>query len=297
MPYPGYFSIAKNKNGRLKRSICPNINYLFPGDDARLLTTTKMFTDTHTHLYDDRLDAAAQDAMIQRAIDAGVTKLYMPNCDQHTIEGMMRIARVWKENCYPMMGLHPCYVKDDVQQEMDIVKSWLEKEKFNAVGEIGLDYYWDKTFVPQQKEAFELQIDWALQYDLPIVIHSRESTQDCIDIVRKKQNGKLKGIFHCFSGTAHEAQQIIETGGFSFGIGGVVTYKNSGLQPVVQGIPLEYIVLETDAPYLTPVPHRGKPNESSYILLIAAKIAELKGISTEELATITTENAHKIFSA
>jgi len=254
-----------------------------------------MFIDTHSHLYDDRLDIPAQDAMIQRAVDVGVTKLYMPNCDQHTIEGMMRIARDWQQNCYPMMGLHPCYVKENVAEEMAIVRSWLEKEKFSAVGEIGLDYYWDKTFVPQQKEAFEQQIDWALEFDLPIVIHSRESTQDCIDIVRSKQAGRLKGIFHCFSGTLAEARQIIDLGGFSLGIGGVVTYKNSGLQPIVQEVPLEYIVLETDAPYLTPVPHRGKPNESGYIPLIAAKVAELKQISIERLAEITTENAHKIF--
>lgn len=256
-----------------------------------------MFIDTHTHLYDDRLDIPAQDAMIQRAVDAGVTSLYMPNCDQYTIGGMMRIARDWPQNCYPMMGLHPCYVKENVPEEMAIVRSWLEKEKFSAVGEIGLDYYWDKTFVPQQKAAFEQQIDWALEFDLPIVIHSRESTQDCIDIVRGKQDGRLKGIFHCFSGTLAEARQIIDLGGFSLGIGGVVTYKNSGLQPIVQEVPLEYMVLETDAPYLTPVPHRGKPNESGYIPLIAAKVAELKQISVEKLAEATTENARKIFGA
>lgn len=256
-----------------------------------------MFIDTHTHLYDDRLDIPAQDAMIQRAVAAGVTRLYMPNCDQHTIDGMMRIARDWPQNCYPMMGLHPCYVKENVAEEMAMVRSWLEKEKFSAVGEIGLDYYWDKTFVPQQKAAFEQQIDWALEFDLPIVIHSRESTQDCIDMVRSKQDGRLKGIFHCFSGTLAEARQIIDLGGFSLGIGGVVTYKNSGLQPIVQEVPLEYIVLETDAPYLTPVPYRGKPNESGYIPLIAAKVAELKQISIEKLAEMTTENALKIFGA
>lgn len=256
-----------------------------------------MFIDTHTHLYDDRLDIAAQDSMIQRAIDAGVSKMYMPNCDQHTIPGMMRIATDWPANCLPMIGLHPCYVKEQVAEELAIVQAWLEKERFTAVGEIGLDYYWDKTFVPQQQAAFEQQIDWALQYDLPIVIHSRESTQDCIDIVSRKQNGQLKGIFHCFSGTLDEARQIMEIGGFALGIGGVVTYKNSGLQPTVQEIPLEYLVLETDAPYLTPVPYRGKPNESGYIPFIAAKVAELKNISIEELAKITTENAHKIFGA
>ncbi len=254
-----------------------------------------MFIDTHTHLYDDRLNAGEQDAMIQRALDAGVHKLYMPNCDHSTIEGMMRIARAWPAECLPMMGLHPCYVKEDFEQELAIVSDWLTKEKFSAIGEIGLDYYWDKTFVPQQKQAFEWQIDRALEYDLPIVIHSRESTQDCIDIVRSKQNGKLSGIFHCFSGTLSEAEQIITLGGFYLGIGGVVTYKNSTLQPVVQEVPLEYIVLETDAPYLTPIPHRGRKNESSFLPLIGMKIAELKQMCVEKVATITTMNAHKIF--
>ena len=254
-----------------------------------------MFIDTHTHLYDDRLNAQEQDAMIQRALDAGVDKLFMPNCDHTTIEGMMRIARQWPAQCLPMMGLHPCYVKEDPAYEMDVVTEWLSKEKYAAIGEIGLDYYWDKTFVPQQKQVFEQQIDMALAYDLPIVIHSRESTQDCIDIVKSKQNGKLKGIFHCFSGTIEEARQIIDLGGFYMGIGGVITYKNSTLQPVVQEVPMDYLVLETDAPYLTPVPHRGKKNESGYIPFIATKIAELKNVSLEEVGRITTENAGKIF--
>ena len=254
-----------------------------------------MFIDTHTHLYDDRLDETAQDAMIQRAIDAGVHKLYMPNCDLATVDGMMRIARDWPDHCVPMMGLHPCYVKEDYQQELDQMKVLLDKTPFAAVGEIGLDYYWDKTFVPQQKEAFEQQIDWALERDLPIVIHSRESTQDCIDIVRRKQNGKLRGIFHCFSGTAEEARQIVEIGHFWLGIGGVVTYKNSTLPDIVAAVPVDYLVLETDAPYLSPVPHRGKRNESSYIPLIAAKVADIKGLSIEELGAVTTASAGKIF--
>jgi len=254
-----------------------------------------MFIDTHTHLYDDRLDAAAQDNMILRAIEAGVEKFYMPNCDHSTIDGMMRIARDWPMHCFPMMGLHPCYVKEDFALELNTVNTWLQTNKFSAIGEIGLDYYWDKTFVPQQKAAFEQQIDWALQHRLAIIIHSRESTQDCIDIVHKKQDGSLKGIFHCFSGTLEEAQQVVALGGFYLGIGGVVTYKNSSLQDIVKEIPLEYLVLETDAPYLTPVPHRGKKNESGYLPLIAAKIAELKNVDLEEVARITSENAAKIF--
>ncbi|RYE22348.1 MAG: TatD family deoxyribonuclease [Sphingobacteriales bacterium] len=253
-----------------------------------------MFIDTHTHLYDEQL-MAEEEAMIQRALDAGVHRMYMPNCDSSTIEGMMHLAQKYPQHCLPMMGLHPVYVKENYKGELAIVQEWLGKQKFAAVGEIGLDYYWDKTFVPQQKEAFELQIDWALQYDIPIVIHSRESTQDCIDVVRSKQNGKLKGIFHCFSGTLREAQQVIDLG-FYLGIGGVVTFKKAGLAEIVQQLPLDNIVLETDAPYLAPTPYRGKRNESAYIPLIADKIAELKQVRIEEVARITTANAEKVFA-
>ena len=252
-----------------------------------------IFIDTHTHLYDEQLITEEQE-MIQRAIDAGVTRMYMPNCDSTTVSNMMDIAEKWKDNCFPMMGLHPVYVKDNYKDELAIAEQWLTKHKFSAIGEIGLDYYWDLTYKEQQKEAFELQIDWALLHDLPIVIHSRESTQDCIDIVRKKQNGRLKGIFHCFGGSMDEAKQIIELGLY-LGIGGVVTFKKAGLAEVVKDTSLEHIVLETDAPYLAPVPHRGKRNESSYIPLVAAKIAELKNADISEIARITTVNAEKVF--
>jgi TatD DNase family protein len=252
-----------------------------------------MYIDTHTHLYDEQL-ATDEAEMIQRAIDAGVTKMYMPNCDSTTIDGMMHIANTYPDNCFPMMGLHPVYVKENFRDELAIVAQQLAQHKFYAVGEIGLDYYWDKTYVAQQKQAFELQIDWALQHDLPIVIHSRESLQDCIDIVRTKQNGKLKGIFHCFGGKETEAAQIIDLG-FYMGIGGVVTFKNSALPEILKNIDLAYIVLETDAPYLSPVPYRGKRNESSYIPLIAQKLADIKEINVSEIARITTANAAKIF--
>lgn len=251
--------------------------------------------DTHTHLYDDRLDEQKQDELIERAFGAGVSKMYMPNCDQTTIPGMMRIAQSFPGKCIPMMGLHPTYVKADFQKELDIVKEWLGKEKFAAVGEIGLDYYWDKTFIAQQKECFELQIEWAMAQRLPIVIHSRESTGDCIASVRKKMNSNLCGIFHCFSGSLAEAEEIVEMG-FYLGIGGVVTYKSAKeLQEVVQKIPLDKLVLETDAPYLAPVPFRGKKNESSFLPFIAEKVAEVKGIGIDEVATVTTTNAEKLF--
>ncbi len=254
-----------------------------------------MFADTHTHLYDERL--MADEMQVPRAIEAGVTKMYMPNCDSGTIAGMLQLADQWPDNCLPMMGLHPTYVKEHYKLELAIVAEWLGKRKFYAVGEIGLDYYWDKTHIAEQKEAFETQIDWALQYDLPIVIHSRESTQDCIDIVRRKQNGKLKGIFHCFSGTMDEARSIVALG-FYLGIGGVVTYPKGDLPAIVKEIPLEHIVLETDAPYLAPVPYRGKrKNESSFIPVIAQKVADIKECTPEHVAAVTTANAALIFAS
>ena len=251
-----------------------------------------MYVDTHVHLYDEQFDN--KDEMIQRAIDAGVHKMYMPNCDSSTIADMMDITARWSNNCYPMMGLHPCYVKENYVEELSIVETQLAKKIFTAVGEIGLDYYWDLTFKPQQIEAFETQIDWALQYNIPIVIHSRESTQDCIDIVRKKQDGKLKGIFHCFGGSLEQAKQIADLGLY-LGIGGVVTFKNSSIAGVIKQTSLEHMVLETDAPYLAPVPYRGKRNESSYIPLIADMIATLKGLDAATVAAITTQNAEKVF--
>lgn len=252
-----------------------------------------MYIDTHTHLYDEQL-MPEEDAMIQRAIDAGVTKMYMPNCDSSTIEMMMHLAKKFPQHCLPMMGLHPTYVKDNYLDELAIVEEWLAKGQFTAVGEIGIDKYWDLTHLDNQTAAFERQIDLAMQYDLPIVIHSREATQDCIDVVKKKQNGKLKGIFHCFGGTLEEARQIIDLG-MHMGIGGVVTFKKSTLTDVIKEVGLSNIVLETDAPYLAPVPYRGKRNESAYIPLIAEKIGDVIGMSNEEVGRITTENTAKIF--
>lgn len=249
--------------------------------------------DTHTHLYDEQFEEDRAD-MLQRALDAGVTKMYLPNCDSTTIESMLLMAKQSPAHCFPMMGLHPCYVKGNYQEELNIVKKQLETGKFCAVGEIGLDYYWDISFKSQQIAAFEEQIDLALQYDLPIVIHSRESLQDSIDIVRKKQNGQLKGIFHCFSGNEKEAKEITKLGMY-LGIGGVLTFKNSNLRDILQQIDLQHMVLETDAPYLAPVPYRGKRNESSYVPLIAETLAEVKNTDIETIARITTANAVNIF--
>lgn len=262
-----------------------------------------ILTDTHTHLYSSKFDSD-RDEMIQRALDAGVTRLFLPNIDSASIDGMLDLATRYPNNCFPMMGLHPCHVKEDVEQELETVRRWLfdkvdiagnkREVNFGAVGEIGLDYYWEITFKEQQKEALKIQTQWAKQLELPIVIHSRESFDDIAEILESLADESLKGVFHCFTGTVAQAQRVLDLG-FYLGIGGVVTYKNSGLAEVVKEIGLDKIILETDAPYLTPVPHRGKRNETAYIRFVADKLAETMGISTEEIAEITTLNSQKLF--
>lgn len=250
--------------------------------------------DTHTHLYLEEFQSDIED-VIARAKSEGVSRFYLPNVDSSSIADLLKLEEKHPE-CIAMMGLHPCYVKENVADELKLVEEWLDKRPFAAVGEIGLDYYWDKTFIAEQKDAFRQQINWASELTLPIVIHSRDSMQDCIDIVRDHQNGKLRGIFHCFGGTVEEAKQIIDLG-FLMGIGGVVTYKKSGLSEILSSIPLAHLVLETDAPYLTPVPFRGKRNEPSYLKYIVAKMAEALNISAEEVARQTTLNAQKLFGS
>lgn len=251
------------------------------------------FIDTHTHLYDEQF-ATDLEAMVERAIHAGVNRMYMPNCDSNTIGPMLAIADKWPQHCFPMMGLHPVYVKENYQDELALVSEWLGKREFYAVGEIGLDKYWDQSFLPQQVEAFSTQIDWALHHNLPIVIHSREATRDCIDIVKGKQDGNLRGIFHCFSGSVEEAKAVVDCG-LKLGIGGVVTFKKSNLPEVITAVGMEHLVLETDAPYLAPVPYRGKRNESSYIPIIASQVAGILQVDVEAVAMHTAANAEIIF--
>jgi TatD DNase family protein len=251
------------------------------------------FTDTHCHLYSEEF-ADDIDLVIKNAEKESVHKFYLPAIDSGSIDAMFALEKQFPGKCILMMGLHPCYVKGNYKEELAIVEDWLNQRKFAAVGEIGLDFYWDKTFVAQQYESFEMQIEWAIRKDLPIVIHTRNAMQETIDVVKKYSDKGIKGIFHCFGGTYDQAKEIIDAG-FLLGIGGVVTYKNSGLTEVIQKIPLQHLVLETDAPYLTPVPHRGKRNESSYIKFVAAKLAEIKNVSLEEIAEITTSNAQRIF--
>lgn len=251
------------------------------------------FTDTHTHLYSEQFNSD-RNAMIEAAIAKGVQTFYLPNIDHESIEGMLKLEEQFPGRCLPMMGLHPCSVNATYQQELDLVKEWLDKRRFAAIGEIGIDLYWDKTFIKEQEIAFRQQIDWALESGYTISIHCRNAFEEIYAIL--KSYPKLpKSIFHCFSGNTEQANLIIALGNFKLGIGGVVTFKNSGLDKVVEDIDLKHLVLETDAPYLAPVPHRGKRNESAYIPLIAEKIAAIKGISIEDVASVTSQNALDIF--
>jgi len=249
--------------------------------------------DTHTHLYEEQFDADRTE-MIQRAIDNGVSKMIIPNVDATTIKGMMDLVKQFPEHIFPMMGLHPCYVKPETYKaELEIIKSNLDKGEFVAVGEIGIDLYWDKTTLDIQKEAFELQCDWAIEKSLPVAIHSRDSTHILIELL-KKMKDKPRGVFHCFTGSLEEGNEIIKLG-FYLGIGGVLTYKNTHLRDTLKHIPLDKIVLETDAPYLPPVPHRGKRNESAYTKLVAETLCTVYEKGLDEIAVVTTQNATNLF--
>ena len=253
-----------------------------------------ILTDTHCHLYSEEFGVDIEE-VIQNATIEGVQKFYLPGIDSTAIESMLALEKQFPEKCIPMMGLHPCYVKNNYNEELEIVRGWLTKRAFVAIGEIGLDFYWDKTFVIQQYQAFRIQIEWAIEYRRPIVIHTRNAMQETINLVKEYKSKGLSGIFHCFSGSYESAKEIIDAG-FYLGIGGVVTYKNAGLAEVLTKIDLKHLVLETDAPYLTPVPFRGKRNESSYLKYVATKIAAIKQVPVEEVASITTANAEKIFA-
>lgn len=249
--------------------------------------------DTHCHLYAEEFENDIEQ-VIANAQQESVQQFYLPNIDSSSIESMLQLEAKYPGVCIAMMGLHPCSVNADYKKELQTVESWLQKRRYAAVGEIGLDFYWDRTFEIQQYEAFRRQTELALQYQLPIVIHTRNAMQQCIDVVSEYAGRGLKGIFHCFGGSMQEAEQIIALG-FYLGIGGVLTYKKSGLPAVLDHISLEHMVLETDAPYLAPVPKRGKRNESAYLKYIITALAEIKQTSPEEIARITTANATFVF--
>lgn len=252
-----------------------------------------MFVDTHCHLYLSEFDTDI-DAVIDRAEKEGVNRFYLPAIDPETEDRLLALESRLAGKGFAMIGLHPTSVKADFERQLEWVRRWLDRRTFAAVGEIGLDFYWDKTFQVEQVKAFQRQIDWALEFNMPIVIHSRSSIDECIRLVEERQNGRLRGIFHCFSGSLEQANKITNAG-FYLGIGGVLTYKNSGLAEVIRQVDLTHVVLETDAPYLSPVPYRGKRNESSYLKFVVDKLAQIKGVSAGEIGRITTDNTEKIF--
>ena len=258
-----------------------------------MLICTMILTDTHTHLYYETDPEKLSDLM-QRSLDNKVCRLFLPNVDSESIPLVFGLSERYPNHCFPMLGLHPCDVKANYKAELDSISKEIAQRKVYSIGEIGIDLYWDKSTLSIQQEAFRTQIDWAKNSDLPIVIHCREAFDEIFEILNELKDDKLRGIFHCFSGTLEQAHQVIGLG-FYLGIGGVLTYKNSGLDKVIQDVSLEHLVLETDSPYLTPVPFRGKPNESSYLVYIAQKLADLKQVSLHEIAEVTTQNSRMVF--
>lgn len=250
-------------------------------------------TDTHTHLYSSEFDQD-RDEMIQRAIDAGVSRFFIPAIDSDHTQSMYDLEKAFPENIFLMMGLHPTHVKDNYLEELRHIEEELAKRKFVAIGEIGIDLYWDKTHLPQQKDAFRKQIQLAKRHELPIVIHCREAFDEIFEILEEEKSADLFGIFHCFSGTFEQAFQAISYN-MKLGIGGVVTFKNGKIDQFLDQIDLKHLVLETDSPYLAPVPFRGKRNESSYLVNVVDKLATIYNRSREEIATVTTENSKAVF--
>ena len=252
-----------------------------------------ILTDSHTHLYLDDFDKD-RDEIIGNALQKGVERILLPNIDSTTLDDLKSMVAAFPKYCFPMMGLHPTSVKEDYEKELAFVVQEMETGNYYGVGEIGIDLYWDRTFEEEQKDAFRKQLQLAKKYHLAVSIHTRNAFEFTLQIVQEELSDDLKGVFHCFTGTVKEAEQIMETG-FKMGIGGIVTFKNSGLAEVVSQLPLEALVLETDAPYLTPVPFRGKRNQSAYLLYVAQKVAEVKNIPVEKVAETTTETAENLF--
>lgn len=252
-----------------------------------------LITDTHTHLYLEQFDED-RSAVVERAIQKGVEYMLIPNIDSKSIDAMLDLCNQYPKNCYPMIGLHPTNVFQDYEDELKIIETFLHNQCFCAIGEIGIDLYWDKTFAKEQEIAFKYQIDLAKKFDMPIVIHSRESMNEIFKVLEEMNLPEVKGVFHCFSGSIEDANRAIEMG-FLLGIGGVVTFKNSKLPSIIEKIDLKHLLLETDAPYLTPAPYRGKRNESAYTYYVAEKIAEIKKIPIETVAEVTTNNAKQFF--
>jgi TatD DNase family protein len=250
--------------------------------------------DTHAHLYLDQFDED-RDEVIRRALEAGVEKMLLPNIERATYDSMILFKETAPTAIYTMVGLHPCSVKERYEEEIHFVEQRLSDGGHIAVGEIGLDYYWDTSFKKEQQKAFRTQLNWAKDLDLPVAIHCRESMEDILFILADEQDGRLKGVLHCFTGTVDEGKQLIDLG-MHIGLGGVITFKKGGMEKVLPELPLEWMLLETDSPFLTPAPNRGKRNESSYIPFIADRLADILRLSTEQVAQQTTSNAEALFA-
>ncbi|NVJ54759.1 MAG: TatD family hydrolase [Vibrionaceae bacterium] len=250
--------------------------------------------DTHAHIYANEFDND-RDQVVERALAQGIEKILLPNIDLESIEPMLQTEAAYPEICRSMMGLHPCYVDGNVKQTLEIIHSWFAKHNFIAVGEIGIDLYWDKTYKAEQEMAFTTQLNWAKEMKLPVVIHTRDSIQETLALLEKEQDGSLSGVFHCFGGSIEEAKAINDLG-FHLGLGGVTTFKNGGMDKVIPHLDMDYVILETDCPYLAPVPHRGKRNEPSYIPLIAERIASLRALSIGDVQAMTNRNANRLFA-
>jgi TatD DNase family protein len=251
--------------------------------------------DTHSHIYSEEFDNDL-DEVILRAKKAGVTHIILPNVDTNTIERLHRTAETYTGFCHAAMGLHPTSVNENYKESLAEIETQLTQHSYCAIGEIGIDLYWDKTFLKEQVFVFEQQIEWSIKYQLPIIVHMRDSYNEVIECLKKYKDQAIFGIFHSFTGNVEQAKEILAIGNFKLGINGIVTFKNSGLDKTVSQLKLEDLVIETDSPYLTPTPFRGKRNETGYIALVVQKLAEIYTVSTEEIDTITTNNAKKIFS-
>lgn len=254
------------------------------------------FIDTHTHLFHKQFDEDRAE-MMERARMSGVERVLLPNIDVTTVDAMMQMVEDYPNRAFPMMGIHPSHIDEDRKEQLAVVRKAFEEnaDSFVAVGEIGIDLYWEQDKLAWQQEAFAYQIDLALEFDKPIVIHARDSFNEIFEILEEKQNGKLRGVLHCFTGNSDQAAKCLELGMY-LGIGGVATFKNGGLDKVLPGVPLDRLVLETDSPYLAPVPYRGKRNESSYIPIVAQRMSDLMNVKVSEIAEITTRNAEQLFN-
>ncbi|ODS12756.1 TatD family hydrolase [Vibrio scophthalmi] len=250
--------------------------------------------DSHAHIYASEFDND-RDEVVQRALAQGIDKILLPNIDLDSIEPMLKTEAAYPDVCRSMMGLHPCYVDGNVEQSLATIYSWFSKHSFIAVGEIGIDLYWDKTFRAEQEKAFITQLNWAKEMSLPVVIHTRDSIEETLKLLSQEQDGSLSGVFHCFGGSIEEAQAINDLG-FHLGLGGVSTFKNGGMDLVIPALDLNYVILETDCPYLAPVPHRGKRNEPAYTQLVAQRVADLREMSLQQVDELTTLNAKTLFN-